>query len=229
VMSPVPDPHVEPTRAVRPGGFDRVARVYRWMEYLAFGAALQRARTAHLEALRECRTILVIGDGDGRCLEVLLRRAPQARVTSVDASARMLRLARRRAARAGGAGRVEFVHADVRQLRVEPGHYDAVLTMFVLDCFRADDVRALVAALAAGLKPGGLWLYVDFAMPARGWRHWHARLWVGFLYAFFRLTTGIDARALPPAEAGIEAAGLVPVAIRRDRAGLLSSVAFRRP
>jgi SAM-dependent methyltransferase len=210
------------------GGFDHVAAVYRWLEYLAFGRTLQRARTAHLPALRACTKVLVVGDGDGRCLDALLRCAPGAQVTSVDASAGMLRRARARAVRAGGADRVDFVHADIRRLRIEPDQYDAVLTLFVLDCFLDEDVRRLTAALAAGLRPGGLWLFADFAIPPRGWRRWHARVWVGALYAFFRLTTGLEARVLPDAEAAILAGGMARTAERRYRAGLLRSVLFRK-
>ena len=42
--------------------FDAVARQYYWLEYIAFGRALQRARTVHLPLLRHCRRILVVGD-----------------------------------------------------------------------------------------------------------------------------------------------------------------------
>lgn len=211
------------------GGFDRVAGIYRLLEHVAFGRTLQRARTAHLDVLRGCGDILVIGDGDGRCLEAIVAMAPDAHVTAIDASGAMLARARRRIAAAGAADRVTFRRADVRRAGSWPlDHYDAIVTMFVLDCFTAGDVEAIVAALARGVRPDGLWLFADFAIPDRGWRRLHARLVVGLLYAFFRWTTGIEARSLPPAEATLVAQGFSPAGLREYRGGLIRSVWFRR-
>jgi ubiquinone/menaquinone biosynthesis C-methylase UbiE len=210
-------------------GFDRVAGIYRVLEHVAFGRTLQRARIAHLNILRECRDILVIGDGDGRCLEAIVATAPDAHVTAIDASGAMLARARRRIAAAGAADRVTFRHADVRRAGSWPlDHYDAIVTMFVLDCFTAADVEAIVAALARGVRPDGVWLFADFAIPDRGWRRLHARLVVGLLYAFFRWTTGIEARDLPPSEAALAARGFSPADVREYRGGLIRSVWFRR-
>ncbi|HWB29541.1 MAG TPA: class I SAM-dependent methyltransferase [Vicinamibacterales bacterium] len=210
------------------GGFDRVAGIYRLLEHVAFGRTLQRARTAHLEAVRGCRDILVVGDGDGRCLEAIVAMAPDARVTAVDASAAMLARARRRVIAAGAANRVTFQHADVRRAVWPDAGYDAVVTMFVLDCFTPRDVEAIVVALARGVRPDGVWLFADFAIPERGWRRAHAGLVVGLLYAFFRWTTGIEARALPPSEAAIAAQGFSRAERRDYRGGLIRSVRFRR-
>jgi ubiquinone/menaquinone biosynthesis C-methylase UbiE len=211
------------------GGFDRVAGIYRLLEHVAFGRTLQRARTAHLDVLRECRDILVIGDGDGRCLEAIVATAPDAHVTAIDASGAMLARARRRVAAAGAADRVTFRHVDVRRAGSWPlGHYDAVVTMFVLDCFTAKDVEAIVATLARGVRPDGVWLFADFAIPDRGWRRLHARLVVGLLYAFFRWATGIEAHDLPPSEATLAAQGFSLAGLREYRGGLIRSAWFRR-
>jgi ubiquinone/menaquinone biosynthesis C-methylase UbiE len=210
------------------GGFDRVAGVYRLLEHLAFGRTLQRARTAHLDTLRACRDVLVVGDGDGRCLEAIVAMAPDARVTAVDASAAMLARARHRVIAAGAADRVTFQHADVRRVVWPDAGYDAVVTMFVLDCFTPRDVDAIVAALARGVRPDGIWLFADFVLPERGWRRLHARFVVGLLYAFFRWTTGIEARELPPSEAAIAAQGFSPAERCDYRGGLIRSVRFRR-
>jgi ubiquinone/menaquinone biosynthesis C-methylase UbiE len=210
------------------GGFDRVAGIYRLLEHAAFGRTLQRARTAHLEALRGRRDILVVGDGDGRCLEAIVAMAPDARVTAVDASAAMLARARRRVTAAGAADRVTFRQEDVRRGAWPADRHDAVVTMFVLDCFTPPDVETIVAALARGLRADGVWLFADFAIPDRGWRRLHARLVVGLLYAFFRWTTGIEARELPPSEASIAGQGFAIAARREYRCGLIRSVRFHR-
>jgi ubiquinone/menaquinone biosynthesis C-methylase UbiE len=204
--------------------FDRLAPTYRVLEYLAFGRVLQHARAVLLPHLSSCGNVLLVGDGDGRCLEALGRLAPNARVTSVDASGAMIELSRRRVAKSGFASRVTFVQTDVRSWPCPPRRFDAIVTMFFLDCFTAADVDAIVASLTPGLQTGGRWLFVDFAIPGAGLARLYARLLVKTLYAFFRSQTHIEAHALPPAEAILEHHGFRPRVVREFRAGLVRCV-----
>ncbi len=207
-----------------PSGFDRVAAAYRTLERLAFGGDLQRARCCFLPRLREARDILVLGEGDGRCLAQLVRAAPRARIRCVDASAAMIARARRRLGH-GAAARVSFEQADATRLAIG-GQYDAVLTLFFLDCFTAERVEALVARVRPCLRPRALWLFADFVLPPRGWRRLRARLWLWGLYAFFRWRAGIEARRLPPSERILERAGLRPVETAERQHGFVRSVLF---
>jgi SAM-dependent methyltransferase len=77
--------------------FDRIAPNYQFFETIAFGNALQRARTAFLWQIRDGERVLVLGEGDGRFLAELLRRNPEAEIDCIDASAAMIRNARTRA------------------------------------------------------------------------------------------------------------------------------------
>ena len=210
-------------------GFDRVAAVYHLLEYAAYGRQLQRARVAHLGALSHCRTILIVGDGDGRCLEMVLRVAPEATITSIDASRAMQAMARRRVEAAGAGGRVTFECADIRRTALPSAHYDAVVTMFVLDCFQPDEAAAVVQRLAAAVTRRGQWLFADFAVPARGWRRLHGQIQVALLYAFFRWQTGMAASELPSSEALIEGQGFRCRDVLARRAGSIRSVWFARP
>src|SRR5690606_29922899 len=116
--------------------YNRLARIYRALEYVAFGRDLERARFTLMPALAACQTILIVGEGDGRFLQRLLQLNPRARVDCVDLSPAMLARARERL---GGtaAGRVCFRVGDIRAIELAPNHYDAVVTCFVLDCFSA--------------------------------------------------------------------------------------------
>lgn len=208
--------------------FDGVARVYCWLEYLTFGPALQRARVAHLPSLRRCRDVLVIGDGDGRCLEALVLQAAEARIHCIDTSDAMLRQAARRVP-AGAGARVSFERADIRTFCSQEGHWDAVVTMFVLDCLTTAEVSCVAAELSQALRPGGHWLFADFVIPERGWRRLRARLWVAGLYAFFRWRAGLEVSHLPPSERLIEESGLVAVAVREQQAGMIRSIRYAKP
>lgn len=208
--------------------FDRVAPAYRCLEYVAFGRALQRARVVHLPALRQCRRILVVGDGDGRCGEVLATIARTARIHCIDTSDRMLRRAARRVP-LSARGRVTFERADVRTFDAGDAAWDAVLTMFVLDCLTTDEARQTTRRLSRALEPAGQWLFADFVVPARGWRRLRARLWIGLLYRFFRWRTGLTVSQLPPSEQLIEQAGLRAIDVDERQAGLVRSVRYRKP
>jgi SAM-dependent methyltransferase len=194
-------------RSTSSGDFDRVARVYRALEWLTFGRDLERARFRFLPLLASCRDILVIGDGDGRCTAKLAALAPGARLHCIDTSAAMLAMLHARLP-ADVRARVTTEQRDVRTLLPAPDRWDAVVTMFVLDCLTTADVERVARTLAASLRPGGRWLFADFVLPPRGWRRLRARLWIALLYAFFRWRTGLDVSTVPESEAALAAAGL---------------------
>ncbi len=207
-------------------GFDRVARIYRRLEYLAFGDMLQRARIAHLSHAATAQRALLVGDGDGRFLAALLAANPHVHVTSIDASAAMLALAEPRVATADHA-RVLFLCADIRTAAL-PRNCDLIVTLFSLDCFTDEDAARVVARLGDCAAPHAQWLFADFAVPARGLARWHAQVIVRALYTFFRWRTGIDARTLPNSDAHIQRAGFRACERRFFRHGLVTSVVYAR-
>ena len=213
--------------------FDTVARAYRWIEYAAFGTALEGCRFRHLDRLKHAQQILILGEGDGRCLERLLSIAPQASFTVIDSSAEMIALAKQRIVHVPGSSeRVLFQHLDARRLTHWPsGEYDAVITQFFLDCFTEQDARALVNRIAKALRPNGLWLVSEFYVPSSGswWRRAHSQLWLWSMYTFFGLTAKLDTRALPPVDRLLEEAGIRLLERKESRFGLMaSSVRIRR-
>ncbi len=210
------------------GGFDHLARIYRALELLAFGKDLERARFAWLPELADRQSILILGEGDGRCLVRLLTLAPQARFHCVDSSPGMLARAQARV-RPEDVGRIEFECADARAVTLVRGRYDAVVTLFFLDCFSAENVQRLVERVGAALQPGACWLFADFVLPASGWRRWRARAWLGVLYCFFRWQTRLTARELPPSEAILAEAGWREDRRQEFQAGLLRTVLLSQP
>lgn len=195
------------------------APFYRWVEYAAFGRALERRRYAFLDRLAGARRVLVPGEGDGRAVARLLAVAPEAEMEVVELSAEMIELARRRV---GGSGRVRFRQESVNEAALD-GSFDAVVTLFVLDCFSEEEARGLIGRVRARLEPGALWVVAEFAVPECGWRRWHARLWIAVMYAFFGAVTGLRVRAVPPYGKLLEEAGFERVALEEERCGLIRS------
>jgi len=206
-----------------PRTFDRLAGIYRTLEYLAFGRNLERARFVHLEWLRERRSILVLGEGDGRCLEQLVSAAPHARIDCLDFSAGMLACAARRLAGKRTAAHVIFRQADLLTADLPLAQYDAVITFFFLDCFTMSQTKDIMTRIRASLRPGALWLWADFALPKDGLARWRARVWLTMLYAYFRWQTGLAARELPPVSEYFLENGFVRLAERTSQWGMVRS------
>jgi SAM-dependent methyltransferase len=208
-------------------GFDWLAPWYRALEFIAFGGDLERARFEFLNRLCACRDILLLGEGDGRCAARVATLAPDARILCVDSSPGMVARASQRIP-AAAAPRVTFVCADVLSFAPEPGCFDAVATLFFLDCFDAAGVESIVGRVGPALRPGAPWLFADFSLPTGGIARLRARAWLAVLYFFFRWGTGLRVSALPPSEETLVNAGWSRAESRAFQGGMLRSAVYRR-
>lgn len=212
-----------------PVNFDLLAPFYRMMEPVLAGRTLHAARTAHLGRLRTAGRILLAGEGPGRFLESALTELPDAHITCLDASAAMLSLARQTVkTRPAWAGRVEFIQADLRTWEPVASPFDAIVTSCVLDCFSPASLPTVVNRLARAASPTADWIVIDFRVPDHGWRRVRATLIHRLMYAFFRLTTRLEARRLTSPDPWILAAGFSRIDRRTFNAGLLVSEHWRR-
>ena len=162
--------------------FDRIARPYRWLEYLSFGPMLERCRFYRIPQLagarRAPRRALVLGDGDGRFLARLLAANPHLHADVIDLSPAMLRLVESRAAAIHAGNRIHIHHADALALNLselrkcsasqrDTGQsYDCVITHFFIDCFSTAEVLTLAEKIRPHLAPNALWIISEFAIPS---------------------------------------------------------------
>jgi SAM-dependent methyltransferase len=174
---------------------DSIARWYRWLEYAAFGGALRRRREAFLFELGNPQKVVVLGDGDGRFLQLFSALYPEARVDAVELSERMIELARSRVA----SDRVTLHHADAREFEFE--EYDLAVAHFFFDCLEGEELLALLCRVRAKS-----WLVSEFRNTRWSWPV------VRGLYFFFRLTTGLRVTSLPDHRTVLEGLGF-----RRER------------
>lgn len=185
---------------------DPLARIYRALEYLAFGRSLEHCRYSLVEPAATAKHILLLGEGDGRFLAQLLARNAEAQVDVVDVSERMLALARARVA-PQDLPRVRFLHQDALEA-LPLLTYDAIVTNFFLDCLTTDETRQFIRSTARLLDPHGCWLVGEFHLPPVGIRRWHAKVWLTVMYRFFAFSTGLRARQIPDYPAEFANAGL---------------------
>jgi len=208
---------------------DALAGSYWWWEHLAFGGQLQQCRTAFLPRTHGRQRALILGEGDGRFLLRLLQLNPEIRIDSVDSSERMIHLAKNRVCHHRGRSNVRFIRADACSFVFPEGSYDLIVTHFFLDCFAAQELPTLVSRVAASATEDALWLLADFHEPASGLARLRAKAWLGLLYAFFGLCTGLKTRHLSDPTACLSKEGFVRTESVSRQWRLLKSELWERP
>ena len=120
--------------------------------------------------------VLLLGEGNGRFLYELLRVHSSAKVDCVDASARMLELARERLRKSlpHALHRVRFFHRDITSWS-PPGRYDLLVANFVLDCFAQDEVNLIIRKLAQAGAPDAYLFLSDFCVSQKFFSRLHAK------------------------------------------------------
>ena len=203
----------------RQANFNRIARPYRYLEYLTLGPLLQQTRTHFLPHLGDRKQALVLGDGDGRFLAKLLAINPPLQAVAVDTSATMLELLRQRCS----SYKLRLRTINVNALTImAPLQADLIVTHFFLDCLTQPEVDALVITLTQNISPGTLWLISDFRIPP-GLIRFPTRLFIRALYLAFRLFTGLRTTHLPDHRTPLRRAGFTQTHQHFALFGLLTS------
>lgn len=185
--------------------FNRLARLYRWMELFTFGPCLERCRRAFLADMAERRRALALGDGDGRFAAQLLRANADVQIDAVDFSPEMLSAL---VSRAGPhAGRVRVYCADARDWQPANRSYDFVVSHFFLDCLSTEEVRVLAVRLRGSVSGSAVWVISEFAIPEGWFGRLVARPVVWLLYRAFGILTGLAVRRLPNHAGALRKAG----------------------
>ncbi len=186
--------------------FDSLAPLYRALESVVFGNALQRARTAFISELGDCRRALLVGEGNGRFLSELVAINRDVRVTCVEQSAAMIQLARQRIYDQQQIARIDFIEADIHGLELSP-EFDLIVTNFFLDCFDETELPLVIERLGKCAATDAKWLITEFAIPRRGFVGIWSRALVSTMYLFFRAVTRISASSLPEYKSVLELHG----------------------
>jgi ubiquinone/menaquinone biosynthesis C-methylase UbiE len=218
--------------SVSHANFDRVARPYRWLEYMSFGPWLARCRTAQLAHLTSARHALLLGEGDGRFLARLLAANPTLTADVVDSSHAMLMLLDRRLRKSKVHQRVCLHHADALQwkpTRSPMRPYDLIVSHFFLDCFFLQQLEQLFDSVFPHALPEAHWVISEFAIPRNPFAAWFAHGIIRWLYRAFGWTTGLRVRALPDYAASLHRRGLTLTQDQSYLTGLLRSQLWTLP
>ena len=171
--------------------FDIIAPRYdRFTRVFSFG--MDRHWKAELtawirEAIGPRSRVLDVACGTGDLAFAAAERAPRGSVLGVDASPRMIELARARARSEPAAGVVRFEVGDMCALDLPTASVDVVTAGYGLR--NVSDYEQAVREIARVLRPGGTLATLDFYRPESAW--WRTLLlaylsaagnWVGWLW-----------------------------------------------
>ncbi len=199
--------HPTPASGRRPG-FDRVARAYPGLEWIAYGKRLERGRLACLGELSTRRHLLLLGEGNGRFLRALLAANPACTATVVEISPRMIAQARA-ALHPDERARVTWRQESVLTADLPEGAFDTVVTHYLFDLFEPPDQARILQTGLNALAPGGLWQDTEFLPdgPTRLIRL-RNRLMLAMSYRFLGALCDFPARKLSDHRALMREAGL---------------------
>ena len=210
----------------------RIARFYQTIEALFIGGSLLDARVAHLNCLAQTGPIkhaLLVGEGNGSFLLPFAQQFSQTRITVIDESPEMLRIARSRLAAAGLlSSRIEFQVEDMTTVSLPACTYDLLVTHFFFDNFSTCQVEQMIARLEQASTTSAQWLLADYCMPLHGWRAWRAAVWLRVLYTWFGLFASLPVRSLPDIETAIAASTFKRIDRKTFSAGMLCSDYYQR-
>lgn len=209
-------------------GFDLIAPHYDRLVSWVFGGRLLHAQEQGLGVIAPRSHGLIVGGGSGAIACSVLKHCPDVSITYVEASVRMLNLAKIRLAAEfpDRLHQLDFVLTS-RPQTLPPRQMDWLMTPFVLDLFSDESLKPFFEALHDRLCPGGWWIWTDFVVKGRvglpgAWL-------VAIMYAFFRLVSGIEAGRLPDTARLFHQFAYQPHHTQSFLRGMVETIVYQKP
>ena len=177
--------------------FDLIAKHYNWMEKIIFRSDLEKVRSMNLALIKNAKAILLLGDGDGRFLEQVSLMGTDAFIVSVDSSAKMIDLSKRKLEKS--ALNVEFNCTKIEDFQpIESFKPDLIIAHFFLDCFTHDEVKLIIDRVSEWAAVNAKFVISDFLLTKNAsFNRIYQKMLTKIMIRFFRLFCGISTRFLP--------------------------------
>ncbi|MCM8533545.1 MAG: class I SAM-dependent methyltransferase [Lentisphaeraceae bacterium] len=171
--------------------FSPIAPIYDLLGSLFFGGQLHRSQLKNLSKLpHKFESILIIGGGTGKFLKDLVQSKIFKQLTYIDISPKMIELAK---SKVSDGKNINFIIGD--ESTIPNQSFDLIITHYFLDCFDQDKFEEFSKVLLSKLTVGGYWSMVDFHLNSTSAHS--KKLFVSFLYKFFKITCKLNAKELP--------------------------------
>jgi tRNA (cmo5U34)-methyltransferase len=198
--------------------FDRIAPFYDNLVKLVFGRSMHRAQTWFLKDIAQGSHVLILGGGTGWLLAELMALNPHCKVVYIDASLKMVQLAKKRMA---GSNDIVFIHGTERSIPPD-FTFDAIITHFYLDLFNAESCARIVKVIRASCHRTTLWLVCDFMKET-----WWQSVMLSVMYWFFKIVSNLNIKELPDWKQTIKENGFREISAKDFLRGFISSATFQ--
>lgn len=184
--------------------YNNAAWFYDRLSRLVYGNALVKAQVWLLNYVPQNSTILIAGGGTGWILEELAKIHPTGlTITYVEVAPAMIARSKKRNVRGN---QVIFINDAIEHVEFELA-FDVVITPFLFDNFKEINLDKIFGSMHQALKPGGLWLNVNFQLTGKWWQ----QVLLKSMFLFFRLLCNIEGAELPKIENQFQFNGYVKI------------------
>ena len=203
--------------------FDFIARHYNWIEKIIFRSDLEKFRSMNIELIKDAKSILLLGDGDGRFLEQVSKMGTEAQIVSVDSSAKMINLSKIRVKTSHL--NVEFNCSKIENFKPsESFNPDLIVAHFFLDCFTYDEALLILDRITRWAAVDAKFIITDFSITEKMSFHTvYQNILTNIMICFFSLFCGISARILPNIPKIMTSSGWNCLSRKRSRHGFINS------
>ncbi len=146
-------------------GFDRLAGFYDEMMHFFFRGAIRASQLCFLEKIPPAAEVFIIGGGTGWIVQKIWQYCPEAKITYLELSPKMLEKTRKKIP-PEKKSQIILCLGDLEQVDSK-ARFDVVCTFFFIDLFPSHKAQMLSQKLEMMLKPKGYWLYADFEAEGR--------------------------------------------------------------
>jgi len=199
--------------------FDSIAFMYDFLAKFVFGRSITDSQKFFLNKIEDSSKVLILGGGTGWLLADLLKMKPNCEVWYIEASAKMIDLAK---AKTGIKYPVHFIHGTEQDIPAT-AQFDVVITNFYFDMFTGDSLPQVINKIKTSVKPGALWIVTDFIDNNRWWQ----KFLLQTMYAFFRITCSLEMHRLPDWRRSIREIGVIKSESRFFYKGFIETALYQ--
>ena len=139
--------------------YGNYSSIYSYIEHLFFWKSLENARFKYLNEVNQSKSILIIGEGDGRLAYKIGKMNAESQIDVLDISQAMINTA---AKRCESLSNIKFICTDLFQFSHKNQTYDLIISPFFLDNFKSEHVFEIIEIINKLLLKNGLWYNIDF-------------------------------------------------------------------